>query len=138
LDVREFLFSFFSFENEKVFDFDTTIHFAEFSSQSMTITGANYNRTLITLATKSEIKILKFSEEVENLNLKFGDKTSANTFYSSENEITSAHLLAEHVRRLNQTRSNCTSIYGNTLSQVRRRNTDSLEYIFDYWDHELK
>jgi hypothetical protein len=90
------------------------------------------------LATKSEIKILKFSEEVENLNLKFGDKTSANTFYSSENEITSAHLLAEHVRRLNQTRSNCTSIYGNTLSQVRRRNTDSLEYIFDYWDHELK
>jgi hypothetical protein len=24
------------------------------------------------------------------------------------------------------------------LSQVRRRNTDSLEYIFDYWDHELK
>eukprot|EP01080_Neovahlkampfia_damariscottae_P000220 gene220-4466_t len=101
----------------EVFDFGTTLHFGEFSPKSMTITGAGYNRTLITLTTKYEIKILEFSEKVLNLNVNFGDKTSLNSFYFSNNEITAAHLLDENVRRINQTRSNCSSIFGDTRSQ---------------------
>ena len=101
-----------------VFDVQTTLHFGEFSPRSITITGAGYNRTLITLITKHEIKILEFSEKIETVNVKFGDKTSLNSFYFTNNEITSAHLLDEHVRRINQTRSNCTSIFGDTRSQV--------------------
>lgn len=83
----------------------------------MTIYDAAKSRSLIMLNNDKEVKILEFAPG-RNLNIKFGDFNSENSFYfSSLDIITTVHLMGETVRRVNQTISNCTTIFGNTPSQ---------------------